>query len=360
MNNKQKNKAYGELKLVFPTEEYKEQVEEYLKEHFDNGEIELHGDGGLDRIKDFDKWLIKVKSDLSKETIQEGRCPATLFLAVRKSDDKVVGVIQIRHELTEKLLKNGGHIGDGVRPSERRKGYATEMIRLALEECRKLGIKRVLMVCLKDNIGSKKSIINNGGVLENEIIDENGKIDQRYWISLKKRFANSVNRYNNVEKVEQKIKEISNKEFNGDIYLNNFIEISEPYFVENGLCIQDSNYKWLEFYDYSSRIMLTAMYNEKNEIIEWYFDIARGIGKENGIPYEDDLYLDVVLRSDGKIILLDEDELEEAYERKEMTKEEYDEAYRIANDLIEKIKGKEENVKAFTDKYLKEMLKGEM
>ena len=72
---------------------------------------------------------------------------------------------EIRHKLNESLLKNGGHIGDGVRPSERRKGYATEMIRLALEECKKIGIDRVLMVCYKDNIGSRKSIINNGGVL---------------------------------------------------------------------------------------------------------------------------------------------------------------------------------------------------
>lgn len=175
--------ARGELKLVFPTEEYKEQIEEYLKEHFENGEFELAGDGSLDKIKNFDEWLLKVKKDLSEETI----IPATLFLGVRKSDNKVIGTIQIRHKLNESLLKNGGHIGDGVRPSERRKGYATEMIRLALEECKKLGINRVLMVCYKDNIASRKSIINNGGVLENEIPAENGKIDQRYWISLKKR-----------------------------------------------------------------------------------------------------------------------------------------------------------------------------
>ena len=61
------------------------------------------------------------------------------------------------------------NIGDGIRPSERRKGYATEMLRLALIECKKIGLQRVLMVCSTDNIGSAKSIINNGGVLENEI-----------------------------------------------------------------------------------------------------------------------------------------------------------------------------------------------
>lgn len=349
--------AKGELKLVFPSEEYKEQIEEYLKEHFENGEYELAGDGGLDRIQNFDDWLLKVKKDLSEETIKENRMPATLFLGVRKSDNKVIGTIQIRHRLNESLLKNGGHIGDGVRPSERRKGYATEMIRLALEECKKIGINRVLMVCFKDNIGSAKSIINNGGILENELPTANGKIDQRYWISLKKRFADSVSKRDNVIEIEQKIKSINNEDFIGDIYLNNFKKVATPYMLENGVCLQDNNYKWLEFYDYNSKVLLTTMYNQNNEIIEWYFDIARSIGKENNVPYEDDLYLDVLVTSTGEIILLDEDELKEAYERLEITKEEYDEAYKIANDLIDKLKGNEEKLKQFTDNYLNAMLK---
>ena len=71
----------------------------------------------------------------------------------------------------------------GVRPSERRKGYAKAMIALALDECRKLGIEKVLMVCNKENTGSAKSIQNNGGVLENEINVE-GETVQRYWIQL--------------------------------------------------------------------------------------------------------------------------------------------------------------------------------
>ena len=90
--------------------------------------------------------------------------------------------MNIRHYLNEALLKEGGHIGDGIRPSERRKGYATEMIRLALIECRKLGIDRVLMTCEKNNIGSAKSILKNGGVLENEFVNSEGCVEQRYWI----------------------------------------------------------------------------------------------------------------------------------------------------------------------------------
>lgn len=114
----------GKLKLVFPTEEYKTQVEEYLQEFFDNGEYEIAGDGRLDRIKDFDEWLRKIQNDLSEEKIEDNRIPATLYLTVRKSDNKVVGNLQIRHRLNKELLNYGGHIGDSVRPSERRKRYS--------------------------------------------------------------------------------------------------------------------------------------------------------------------------------------------------------------------------------------------
>ena len=350
--------AKGKLKLVFPTEEYKEQIEEYLKEHFEAGEYELAGDGGLDRIKSFDDWLVKIKNDLLKETIQENRMPATLFLGVRKSDNKVIGTIQIRHRLNESLLKNGGHIGDGVRPSERRKGYATEMIRLALEECKKIGIDRVLMVCYKDNIGSRKSIINNGGILENELPAEDGKIDQRYWISLKKRYSD---RYvgSKAKKSKQKVMSVKEKYFTGDIYYYNFIEVKDKIVIPNGKCIMDNNYKWLEFYDYHSKVKLTAIYDEDKKIIEWYFDIAREIGKENGIPFEDDLYLDIVVTPTGEIILLDENELKQALNRMEITKEEYKNAYKEANQLIDKLSNKKDELQEFTDKYLKLMTGGE-
>jgi len=111
--------------------------------------------------------------------------PDSTFFCLDTERNLFVGAVNIRHYLNEGLLLNGGHIGDGVRPSERRKGIATKMIGLALEECRMLGIDRVLMVCDKQNIGSAKSIINNGGVLENEIVVD-GITEQRYWIDLSK------------------------------------------------------------------------------------------------------------------------------------------------------------------------------
>ena len=109
--------------------------------------------------------------------------------------------------------------------------------------------------------------------------------------------------------------------------------------------------------DYSSKIKLTAIYDDNNNIIEWYFDIARKIGKDNGVPYEDDLYLDVVVTPSGDVILLDEDELKEAFDKKEMTKEEYDEAYKIADDLMERLKNNKDKLQEYTGGYLNQFLK---
>ena len=121
---------------------------------------------------------------LEVKDAKEGLVPDSVFFLLDEDRNKLLGAVNIRHYLNDELLKEGGHIGDGIRPSERRKGYATEMVRLALIECKKLGIDRVLMTCDKDNVGSAKSILKNGGVLENEFLNEDGNIEQRYWIDL--------------------------------------------------------------------------------------------------------------------------------------------------------------------------------
>ena len=109
--------------------------------------------------------------------------PSSTFFCLDTDRNIFVGAVNIRRRLNESLLLNGGHIGNRVRPSERRKGYATKMIALALEKCKALGIKEVLMVCAKDNVGSAKSIIKNNGILENEI-EVGGVVEQRYWITI--------------------------------------------------------------------------------------------------------------------------------------------------------------------------------
>ncbi len=111
--------------------------------------------------------------------------PDSTYFCIDTDRNIFVGAVNIRHYLNESLLLNGGHIGDGIRPSERRKGYGTKMIALALEKCKELKINNVLMVCDKDNIGSAKTIMNNGGILESEIVVD-GVLEQRYWIKLKR------------------------------------------------------------------------------------------------------------------------------------------------------------------------------
>ena len=167
------------IKLVKLSHEYKQQLfdmmEEWLSVEQDFSPYMIRRND----YRDFDYYLQNL--ELKEET--DGRVPDSTFFCLDVDRNIFVGAVNIRHYLTDSLLYTGGHIGDGVRPSERRKGYATAMIGLALEECKKLGIMKVLMTCDKDNIGSAKSIINNGGVLENEVV-EDGVIEQRYWITL--------------------------------------------------------------------------------------------------------------------------------------------------------------------------------
>lgn len=188
-----------ELELVFPSEEYKEKILDFKNEFIKNGENIIHGGGGLDKEDNFEVWLKNIKEDLTREIPKtEGkRVPASLYIAIRKSDKKIVGIIQIRHILNDFLLNFGGHIGDAIRPSERNKGYCTKMIGLALKKAKALGIGNVLMVCYKDNPASAKTIVKNGGVLENEL-PKDGIIYQRYWITLKKRYADGRNKSNDI------------------------------------------------------------------------------------------------------------------------------------------------------------------
>ena len=165
------------LKLVKLEEKYKDLLFDMMDEWNESGEkIIPYAIRKVD-YHNFEEY----RESLEKKEDKDGLVPDSTFFCLDTDRNIFVGAVNIRHYLNANLLKNGGHIGDGVRPSERRKGFATKMIKLALEECKKLNIKRVLMVCDKDNIGSAKSIINNGGRVENEILD-NGNMIQRYWI----------------------------------------------------------------------------------------------------------------------------------------------------------------------------------
>ena len=109
--------------------------------------------------------------------------PDSTFFCLDTERNIFVGAVNIRHYLNDQLLIGGGHIGDGIRPSERRKGLGTKMVALALDECRRLGLSKVLMCCDKNNAASARTIEKNGGVLENEVLDDGVPV-LRYWITL--------------------------------------------------------------------------------------------------------------------------------------------------------------------------------
>ena len=175
------------LKLIKLTKEYKRQLFEMLDEWTED--IAKNG-GNISPFalfkNDYHDFGNYIEQMYDNSHLPEGHVPATTLFLYDEERDVFIGAVNIRHYLNEGLLYGGGHIGDGIRPSERRKGYATKMIGLALQECKKMGIDRVLMSCDPDNIGSKKSIMNNGGVFEDEIISKyGGERLERYWIDNK-------------------------------------------------------------------------------------------------------------------------------------------------------------------------------
>lgn len=133
------------LKLVKLSPEYRRHLTEMMDEWTASGEKIIPYAIRRNDYRDFEYYLANLDVD-EKEAETKGLVPDTTLFALDTERDIFVGAVNIRHRLNENLLLHGGHIGDGVRPSERRKGYATEMISLALDECKKLGIERVLMV----------------------------------------------------------------------------------------------------------------------------------------------------------------------------------------------------------------------
>lgn len=172
-----------EIKLVIPAKAHEEMVANYLREHRENGEQDIHGGSLIEKAPSYGEWLEQVQGNSDEKTVHPDWVVSSTFFGVRESDGWMVGMIDIRHRLNDFLRSYGGHIGYGVRPSERGKGYATGMLRLGLGYCKTLGLPEVMLACDKDNSASAKTIMKCGGILEREFCHTDGKTVQVYWIN---------------------------------------------------------------------------------------------------------------------------------------------------------------------------------
>ena len=184
--------------LEVPSLERKEETLEYLQEHIDVGS-DLNGTGGLKDVArgiPFEEWLEDVIKFQDKEYAEsKGKVAASTFFTIRESDNKIVGMVNLRHYLNDYLSNYGGHIGYGIRPTERRKGYAKIQLYLALIEAQKLGIDKVMVDCINTNVGSEKTIIALGGVFDRAVVEESiNETLHNYWIDVNK----SIEEYKNI------------------------------------------------------------------------------------------------------------------------------------------------------------------
>jgi predicted acetyltransferase len=184
----------SEIKLIKPSANYAEKIAEYRNEFITNNDFftvcGVNRIPGAERILEYDSvidWIENCRLCERAETNPYGDCPiATQYMVVRESDDRIVGMIHLRHELSTEELRNfDGNIGYSVRPSERLKGYAKELLRLCLEKAREHSLEKVLICCVDTNLGSRKAILANGGEYELTNYGEESRLHvELYWILL--------------------------------------------------------------------------------------------------------------------------------------------------------------------------------
>ena len=136
-----------------------------------------------DDAKDFSAYLERLRNFARGENIPPNRVRQNTFWLIK--DNRILGESNLRHHLNDELEIEGGNIGYSIRPSERRCGYGTLILRLTLEKARNLGLPRVLLTCDTDNIGSAKIIEKNGGRLAGQTVsNRTKKLISQYWIEI--------------------------------------------------------------------------------------------------------------------------------------------------------------------------------
>ena len=168
------------MKYRLPTYEDMDILKEYVEEHYSNYERSISASNNMTNM-DFKEWVDKINRNAEKADDEWGRY--YLYL-VFDDNDNLVGLLNIRFDLTKELSETYGDIGYGVRPSKRRKGYATEMLKYALKVCREKNMEEVILGCYEKNYGSNKTIINNGGILYRNDFEER-KLSDNWSLKLK-------------------------------------------------------------------------------------------------------------------------------------------------------------------------------
>lgn len=171
--------------LIKPDIEYADQITEYRQEFLDAGSS-MDGTGMLRKIQNPEEYIKICKDYEQEKKIPANLVPATQFFFIRANDNRLVGMIQVRHYLNDFLEMYGGHIGYSVRPCERRKGYAKKMLEMALSFCKVTGIDKVLITCIESNVASEKTILANNGIYESTVYEPNSNENlKRFWIMLR-------------------------------------------------------------------------------------------------------------------------------------------------------------------------------
>lgn len=163
------------VKLVRPGPEHERAAKAFLAEFRAAGDDHIYGSGGLQRYEQYADWLRSLDETPPDHVKQ------TTFFSF--DEDVLVGTIAVRHALNEHLRLTAGHIGYSVRPSMRRKGYAKEQLRLALDVCRECGISHALVTCNEFNIASAATILAFDGVEDRPYREEDGTVVRRFWIA---------------------------------------------------------------------------------------------------------------------------------------------------------------------------------
>jgi predicted acetyltransferase len=167
--------------LTQPRPDWREQAIDYFQECVDAGLDDLQRMLSL-VCDNWEEFLSRVEEDRGGDWLDD-RVPQTYYWYVQ--DGRILGRIRLRHQLNDRLRKEGGHIGYDVRPSEWGKGHATRMLQRMLEIARSEGLHRVLLTCDEANVGSARVIEKCGGVLQDTIVSpRSGKPHRRYWIDL--------------------------------------------------------------------------------------------------------------------------------------------------------------------------------